>query len=320
MSTSVELKPIRDSGRGLARYSRASDMAVSVTDPCPLCGAPSATAFVTIDRNRHVSDREFRYCRCSLCRVVFLRDVPEDLGRYYDTGYHRAPARSELDSWSSYESYKLEFLRSLMPAGRVVDIGSSYGAFVYLASRAGYEATAVEVDEGACTFIRNVVGVEAVHSAAPEEALESVGEADVITMWHSIEHLAQPWRVVEVAARLLRPGGALVVATPNPDGLQARWLKGRWTHIDAPRHLFLIPRPTLVAQAQSAGLSPGLMTSSDVETRRCNRTGWQRGLRELGLRVAGVWGAGLVLEIAARPIELRLDRGSAYVAVFTRPG
>ena len=169
-------------------------MAVSVSDPCPLCGAPAATAFVTIDRNRHVSDREFRYCRCSGCGVVFLRDLPDDLGRYYDTGYHRAPAPSELDSWSAYESYKLELLRSLMSAGRVVDVGSSYGAFVYLASRAGYEASAVEIDEGACAFIRDVIGVEAVQSAAPEEVLESVGEADVITMWHSIEHLAQPWR------------------------------------------------------------------------------------------------------------------------------
>lgn len=137
-------------------------------------------------------------------------------------------------------------------------------------------------------------------------------------MWHSIEHLAQPWRVVEVAARLLRPGGKLVVATPNPDGIQARWLKGRWTHVDAPRHLFLIPRRALIFRAQSFGLSPGLMTSSDIETRRCNRTGWQRGLQELGPRIPGVWGAGLVLEIAARPIEHRLDQGSAYIAVFTR--
>ena len=195
---------MKDSRLSAARYSRASDMAVSVSDPCPLCGAPSATAFVTIDRNRHVSDRGFRYCRCSGCGVVFLRDVPDDLGRYYDTGYHRAPAPAELDSWSAYESYKLDLLRSLMPgAGRVVDIGSSYGAFVYLASRAGYEATAVEPDAGACAFIRDVIGVDAVQTAAPEEVLDSLGEADVIAMWHSIEHVAQPWRVVEAAARLL---------------------------------------------------------------------------------------------------------------------
>lgn len=147
-------------------------MAVCLSDPCPLCRAPSAAAFVTVDHNRHVSDREFRYRRCSGCGVVFLGEVPEDLGRYYDTGYHRAPAPSELDSWSAYERYKLDLLRSLKPAGRVVDIGSSYGAFVYLASRAGYDASAVEIDEGACAFIREVIGVEAVQSAAPEEILD----------------------------------------------------------------------------------------------------------------------------------------------------
>lgn len=294
-------------------------MAVSVSDPCPLCAAPSAAAFVTVDRNRNVSDREFHYRRCSGCGVVFLQDVPDDLGCYYDTGYHRAPAPTELERWSAYESYKLDLLRSVMPAGRIVDIGSSYGAFVYLASRGGYETCAVEIDGAACAFIRDVIGVEAVQSTAPEEVLESVGEADAVTMWHSIEHLGQPWRVVEAAARMLRPGGTLIVATPNPDGIQARWLKGRWTHVDAPRHLFLIPRGALVARAQSLGLRPGLMTSSDIETRRCNRTGWQRGLQEVGLKVPGVWGAGLMLEVAARPIERRLDRGSAYIAVFTRP-
>ena len=294
-------------------------MDASGSASCPLCGAPSAAAFRTVDRNRHVSDAVFEYRRCSGCGAVFLHNVPADLARYYDSGYHRAPAPSQLDTWSAYESYKLDLLRSLAPSGRVIDIGSSYGAFVYLATRAGYDAAAIEVDAGACTFIQDVIGAPAVQSAAPEEALLTVDRADVITMWHSIEHVTQPWRVVAAAAERLSPGGRLVVSTPNPDGIQARWLKGRFMHVDAPRHLFLIPRRALIARAQAAGLAPGPMTAADVETKRCNRVGWQSSLHELSPGIPGAWGAGLVLETVIRPIERGVDHGSAYTAVFTRP-
>jgi SAM-dependent methyltransferase len=291
-----------------------------VNESCPLCGAPSTPAFATPDRNRHLSDVEFCYRSCTACGVIYLQNVPTDLGRYYGAEYHRAPAASQLDHWAAYESYKLELLRPYVESGRLIDIGSSYGAFAYLASRAGFDVTAVEIDPDACRFIEQVIGIPAVQTAAPEEALKTVPEPDAITLWHSIEHLTQPWRALETAAERLRPGAILVVSTPNPVGLQARVLKERWAHVDAPRHLFLIPPDSLLRRARSCGLEPLLVTATDIETRRCNRMGWQRGLEELGVRMRGVWGAGAAVALAMRPIENRPDRASAYTTVLQKQG
>ncbi|HLY49390.1 MAG TPA: methyltransferase domain-containing protein [Solirubrobacteraceae bacterium] len=290
-----------------------------MNEPCPLCGAPSIPAFATPDRNRRLSEVEFRYRECTGCGVTFLQNVPADLARYYSADYHRAPVASELDTWAAYEAYKLELIRPYLAAGSIVDIGSSYGAFAYLASRAGYDVTVAEVDPDACRFIEEVIGVRAIQTAAPEEALKRLPEPDAITLWHSVEHLSQPWAAVQTAAERVRPGGVVVVSTPNPVGVQARALKGRWAHVDAPRHLFLIPPEALLRRATSYGLVPLAVTGTDIETRRCNRMGWQRGLEELGLRVRGVWGAGAALAIAMRPLESRPNQASAYTAVLQKP-
>ncbi len=252
-------------------------------------------------------------------RAIFLENVPSDLGRYYPSGYHPVPSAAELDRAAARESYKLDLLRPYASQGRIIDIGSSYGGFPHLARRAGYDVTAIELDPDCCDFIERVIGARAIQSAAPQDALQSLPEADIITMWHSIEHLSQPWQTVEAAAERLRPNGVLAVATPNPVGLQARLTKGRWAHVDAPRHLFLMPPVALRRRAEKTGLTPLLTTSSDVETRRCNWLGWRRALMEVGLRFPGVWGLGSVLAMLMAPLELGGERASAYVTLWGKP-
>lgn len=299
---------------------------MSVPSPsCPLCAAASSLAFTTSDLNRRATDEEFRYCGCHGCGVIFLENVPGDLQRYYTSGYHRTPDASQLDQASAPQAYKLEFVRPHVAAGSIVDIGPSYGAFLHVARRAGYDVTAIEMNAACCAFIEEVIGARAVHSSEPQAALMSLPQVDVITLWHSIEHLTEPWLTLEAAAARLRPGGLLVVSTPNPVGIQARLLKGIWTHVDAPRHLFLIPSLALLDRASMYGLSSVLTTSSDEETLRCNRFGWQRALFELGLRHAGdrigpsmAQVLGTAMERVVRPLESHGDRASAYVAVLAK--
>jgi SAM-dependent methyltransferase len=248
---------------------------------------------------------------------VFLGNVPRDLADYYTTGYHLTPAAAALEAAAGYEAYKLRFVQPYAPSGRVVDIGPSYGAFPFLASRAGYDVTTIELDAECCRFIEEVIGVRAINSAEPHRVLASLPGADVITLWHSIEHLSEPWLTLEAAARHLRPGGLLVVSTPNPGGLQARMLGGRWAHVDAPRHLFLIPLLALTARCATLGLSLVSSTGRDIETRRCNRFGWQRATAMLGAPDQGVL-SGALVDWIVRPLERRPGEASAYLAMFVK--
>jgi ubiquinone/menaquinone biosynthesis C-methylase UbiE len=51
---------------------------------------------------------------------------------------------------------------------------------------------------------------------------------DILISLHTIEHLTAPEKFLSEAGRVLRTGGILVLATPNPEGLGARVMKFRW--------------------------------------------------------------------------------------------
>jgi SAM-dependent methyltransferase len=140
-------------------------------------------------------------------------------------------------------------------------------------------------------------------------------------MWHVLEHLREPWAALDAAARNLEPGGVLAVAMPNPGAFQFRLLRARWPHVDAPRHLFLIPAGLLVERARAAGLEPVRLTARDRGGIYWNRFGWQHALMRPGqskarTTVALAFGTGVAALMA--PIELSDLRGSTYTAVFRK--
>ena len=77
---------------------------------------------------------------------------------------------------------------------------------------------------------------------------------DVITMSHVIEHLHDPVDVLKECYRILRPGGKLLVTTPNMDSWGHRMFRGAWLHLDPPRHLFLFNHKNLLTAVRRSGL------------------------------------------------------------------
>src|SRR5688500_5612677 len=221
---------------------------------CPVCGSSAPVAYRARDYNRRVSDATFDYRRCTACGLVFLDAPPHDLGRYYVEGYHLIPlSQRSIDRALARERYKLDLVGRFVQRGRLIEIGSGWGAFAALAARRGFEVTAIEQDAACCAFMRAQFGLEAVAATDESTALAAAPKADVIALWHVFEHLADPWAFLRLAAGRLNPGGVLVIATPNPQALQFRVFGTYWTHLDAPRHLWLIPQDVLLRQARSCG-------------------------------------------------------------------
>jgi SAM-dependent methyltransferase len=65
------------------------------------------------------------------------------------------------------------------------------------------------------------------------------GYVDVAFALHVVEHLPQPDQFFCEARRILRPGGLLVIATPNLEGIGARLMGKRWQGYDDPTHISL---------------------------------------------------------------------------------
>ncbi len=289
--------------------------------PCPLCGGLAVPRFAVRDRNRGLSDVVFRYGRCTACASLFLDNVPEDLGRYYPSEYYVLPDAEQLERLRAAERHKLALIGA-RGSGRLVEIGPGAGGFSYAARRAGYDVTAIEMDERAAEHVRTVAGVEVVRSDAPHTALDALPPSRAIALWHVMEHLPDPWSCLEAVARNLEPGGTLVIAMPNPDSFQLRALGGRWPHVYAPRHLFLIPAKTLLERAAALGLECARLTARDRGGLYWNRFGWQYLLMRPGAsraRTAVATAFGLGGFLLMSPIELSDLRGATYTAVLRKP-
>ncbi|MCU0312664.1 MAG: class I SAM-dependent methyltransferase [Solirubrobacteraceae bacterium] len=282
---------------------------------CPLCGGPGRTRLTARDRNHRITADVFRYAACERCATLFLEDVPADLGRFYPAAYY---AGDGDESRSPTEQAKLAIVRRHRPDGRLVEIGPGRGGFARAAADAGYAVTGVEMDAGACRHLREDLGLEVVHSDDPAAALAGLGPVAVVALWHVIEHLRDPGATLEAAARALEPGGVLVVATPNPAALQLRLLGARWVHLDAPRHLALMPSQALAERLAPHGLELAELTEADRTGRDWNAFGWQHVLRPgTAAPVRPLTAkAGAALALAAAPLERRDGHGTTYTAVF----
>lgn len=301
--------------------SLRAGLSIDATPACPACAGDTEPAFAARDYNRRCSRRVFHYARCRRCRLIFLADPPDDLVRYYDGDYYRFPPRDELHAIATKSRYELDMLTAWTAGGRLVEIGPAQGVFALQAATAGFDVTAIEMDARCCAYLESVVGVQAVNSDRPEEALRALAPSEAIVMWQVIEHLPDPWRVLDGAADNLREGGILLVATPNPAALGLRLLGRYWPHVDAPRHLQLIPAELLSDQLAARGLQRVALWTDDPGARSWNRFGWQRVLMNLSSRrtVRGaMFVLGALVAAVLAPVERRGRRASSYTAVFRK--
>jgi SAM-dependent methyltransferase len=80
------------------------------------------------------------------------------------------------------------------------------------------------------------------------------GSFDVLAAIQVIEHLDQPAAFLHQCRRVLREGGVLLLATPNPQGLAARLLGPRWQGRH-PDHVSLLSPPRLRGLLGEAGFA-----------------------------------------------------------------
>lgn len=288
---------------------------------CPLCASAARFLFATTDLNRRCSDERFRYRRCEGCRLIFLENRPDDIGRYYAEEYYATPPRHQLERAARAESYQLDLLRRHVSPGRLVEVGPAWGVFSLQAASAGFQVQAIEMDARCCAYLTSTVGVEAINSDRPEDVLRSLPPSRAVVLWQVLEHLPQPWECLESAIANLEPQGVLLVATPNPDSLGFRLLGPRWPHVDAPRHYWLFPIDTLSGWLAERGMERQLLTTSDLGARRWNRFAWQRlfmnRVSARPLQHAG-YAAGFLVGAAMRPLERQERNGSSYTAIFRK--
>jgi len=115
------------------------------------------------------------------------------------------------------------YLPLLADYGRVLDLGCGLGGFVKLLCDQGQQAYGVDSDPR-CIAEAQRAGISVVEADVLEHLREvPAGSLDAVFSAHLIEHMPYDAVLATVAAafQALRPGGRLLLVTPNPRALVA---------------------------------------------------------------------------------------------------
>ncbi len=299
-----------------------------IVPTCPLCGASGRPFVTATDRNRGLAAERFAYARCEACASVFMVDVPANLAQYYVGDYygfdeHGEPPWTRNALLARSETARIELLLGHVGPGPLIEIGAGPGGFASAAKAAGFAVTAIEMDARCCDYLTRRVGVRAIRSDEPAVVLAGLPPARVIALWHVLEHLADPAAMLAGAAARLEPGGVLALGVPNPDSLQFRLLRSRWAHLDAPRHLCLMPAAALIAQAEGLGLRCVEQTTADPFGEHSNMFGWASAMRRdpaAGPTPGPVIAAAQAVTAVLGPVERRGLHGAALTLLLRKDG
>jgi 2-polyprenyl-3-methyl-5-hydroxy-6-metoxy-1,4-benzoquinol methylase len=237
-------------------------------DLCVVCGS---TQFTSCARGY---DYELRSCRnewtfveCSGCGHVWLNPRPavSALDVIYPKHYYAYAYETRINAIARkgkefLDARKLAKVlgRAAKPPATYLDVGCGSGRYLRSMAAKGLAKAAIhglELDESVVASLRRE-GFS-VECARVEDASMPPSSIDLATMFHVLEHVDAPDRVVKRIAEWLTPGGMLAIETPNIDSLDQRlFADSLWGGYHIPRHWHLFSAPTLSRLLENAGLEP----------------------------------------------------------------
>ncbi|MBI5771398.1 MAG: glycosyltransferase [Verrucomicrobia bacterium] len=197
-------------------------------DACPVCrGRRTPYAFSVPDA---------RVVRCTDCDFLFLNPQPSDeilrkiySGEYFcganDDTMRAHVATLKTATAGSY----LDLLRQRgVPSGRLLEVGCGDGYQLHAAEGRGYDVVGIEFSEYAAAKARAGLTRGTVLVGDLTTAKIEPESFDVCVLADVIEHVRDPRAFLEHVWRALKPGGAILIATPSTDSWSARVMGGGW--------------------------------------------------------------------------------------------
>lgn len=178
----------------------------------------------------------YRYAAC----ITGAGRIQEILGRLL---YLAPGKRAVVD----YMSAGLDVIRN----GSLLEVGCGSGDTLVFLATLGWKTVGIDVDPVAVEVARKR-GLDVRVGSIMAHRFDSES-FDAIVMNHVIEHLHDPLAILAECKRVLRPGGCLVLVTPNTASLLHRVFGRSWMSLDPPRHLYLFSSQSLIRLVCKAG-------------------------------------------------------------------
>lgn len=260
------------------------------------CIACEGTSTVPVLR---VQDHDI--VRCTTCGRHALDPMPTTVEMdTFDAGSGYAPADLR-EAILAEHARTLTALEAFTCSGRLLDAGCGTGLFLEAAAARGWNAVGVDPARAAMVAA-SARGLRVIHGHLDDPSLQE-GSFDAVTALQVVEHLPDPRVFLARCARLLRPGGVLLVATPNPLSWLARATRENFSYWIPPTHVAWYPPPALRRLVSGAGLRP-------VRTRT-----WTTGALHEGMTIASA-----LPVVRALPYRVRAAAGDVIARLADARG
>ena len=250
---------------GVGSCDVASSHAFFERVTCYLCGSTDYRDFVVAQDDLGGTPGNYRFVRCARCGLAYQnpRVSLQHIRAFYDDAYiahrkkrdwgvltpvfERAMNKLDADKERMVSGYV-----SLGPTSEVLDVGCAVGTFLQrLRQRHGAHVTGVDFkDLSTAASMQSVEFYCGLFYDAPLQP----DRFDLVTMWHFLEHDYDPLRSLDMARRVMKPDGRLVIEVPRLDSRTFAWFHDRWPGLQAPQHTVLFDRDSLLRAVRKSGL------------------------------------------------------------------
>jgi SAM-dependent methyltransferase len=161
--------------------------------------------------------------------------------KYFSTNAYKDVSFAKYSQyWWSNRFYAILVRHYGKRGTRLLEIGSGLGHLV--GQLDGMFATAaVDVNHWALVQSKPVAPRTMLQVASAEDLPFTDGSFGVVVIKHVVEHLPHPEKAIAELGRVMAPGGALILATPNLDSLSRSWKGEKWIGYQDPTHISLKP-------------------------------------------------------------------------------
>jgi len=219
---------------------------------CASCGAHDVRHFVKKDG--------YDVFQCRACGHGFVHPMPTSTKEVYEQGYFAGAREGHgyVDYDSDKEPMRPFFTRALAAvesllgrAGEVLDVGAATGFFLQLARERGWQVHGIEISSFAADCARKK-GIDMFTGTLLEFPVQAES-VTLVTLWDVIEHVQDPLEEMRRVHALLRPGGVVVLTTPNLTSAYARLMGTRWHALVPPEHLHYFTPTSMKKLLSDAG-------------------------------------------------------------------
>ena len=222
-------------------------------DKCPLCGGKGAN--VKYKWNfAHLLE-----CKCGF---AYLDRHPstEELNTLYSADYYASWGFAGEEGITLGAMKKRTFSKHLSKIhehaeiGKILDVGCATGFFLEVAKNEGWDVYGVELSKFAANLARKKLGASIFNGFLEDSNFDN-DFFDIITLFDLLEHVPSPHSFLSEVHRILKPGGKLLIVTPDMGSLSSTIMGKKWSHYKD-EHLYYFSRETIKLMLQKNGFYP----------------------------------------------------------------